>query len=187
MENLFFNNWDRIWRTLIIGVLAYVALVFILRISGKRTLSKMNAFDFIVTIALGSTLATILLSKDTALAEGIVALSLLVFLQFIITWLSVRSKKFQQLIKSTPALLFYRGSFLQHELKKERITQEEINAKLRQKGIEDVRTVDAVVLETDGTLSVIPEIRKETGLSSLNNVINPLEEGKGVHKKNSGT
>jgi uncharacterized membrane protein YcaP (DUF421 family) len=70
---MFFNGWQSLLRTLVVGVLAYVALMVILRLSGNRTLSKMNAFDFIVTIALGSTLATVLLSSDVALAEGVLA------------------------------------------------------------------------------------------------------------------
>ena len=166
MENLFFNDWDKIWRTLIIGVCAYVLLVIVLRISGKRTLSKMNAFDFIITIALGSTLATILLSKDTALAEGVVALSLLVFLQYAITWLSVRSDRFQGIIKSTPTLLLYRGKYLFDTMRKERITKEEIYATLRQRGIEHINDVDGVVLETDGTMSVIPKLEGIGGKAS---------------------
>lgn len=70
MEPMLFSGWENLLRTLVVGVLAYVSLVVFLRISGKRTLSKMNAFDLIVTVALGSTLATVLLSKDVALAEG---------------------------------------------------------------------------------------------------------------------
>lgn len=171
MDNIFFNNWDEIWRTLIASICAYVFLVIILRISGKRTLSKMNAFDFIITIALGSTLATILLSKDTALAEGVLALALLIFFQYTITWLSVRSEKFQEFIKSTPALLLFKGKYLSAALKKERITKEEIDAKLRLKGIEDIREVDAVVLETDGTLSVIQKMQFIEGdASSMSSV-----------------
>jgi len=82
IEHIFFNDWATLLRTLIIGVLAYVSLIFFLRISGKRTLSKMNAFDFVVTVALGSTLATVLLSKGVALAEGSLGFALLVALQF---------------------------------------------------------------------------------------------------------
>ena len=55
MSQIFFDNWETLFRTLIIGVLAYVSLVILLRISGRRTLSKMNAFDMVVTVALGST------------------------------------------------------------------------------------------------------------------------------------
>jgi hypothetical protein len=66
------------------------ALIAVLRWSGKRTLAKMNAFDLIVTVTLGSTLATILLSRDVALLEGLTALVLLVVLQLAASWLSVR-------------------------------------------------------------------------------------------------
>ena len=81
-------------RVVIVGTLAYAALVALLRISGKRTRTKLNAFDLVVTIALGSTLATVLLSNQVSLAEGITALALLIALQFVITWLSVRSPRF---------------------------------------------------------------------------------------------
>jgi uncharacterized membrane protein YcaP (DUF421 family) len=90
-----------------------VALIILLRISGKRTLSKMNAFDFIVTIALGSTLATVLLNKSVSLADGVLALFLLIGLQFLITFFSVRSKRVSKLVKSIPTLLVYKGDLLQ--------------------------------------------------------------------------
>ena len=91
------------------GTLAYVALVLFIRISGKRTLTKLNAFDLVVTVALGSTLATVLLNDSVALAEGVLAMALLIFLQFVITWLSVRSPWFESLVKSEPTLLLHRG------------------------------------------------------------------------------
>ena len=71
MSKLFFDSWDSILRTAVITILAYILMIFFLRISGKRTLSKMNAFDFVVTIALGSTLATVSLSKNVALADSV--------------------------------------------------------------------------------------------------------------------
>src|SRR5690606_23219959 len=80
-EMVFFDSWSGLVRVLVVGTLAYAGLVLLLRITGKRTLSKMNAFDLVVTVALGSTLATVLLSKDVALAEGLLALALLSFLQ----------------------------------------------------------------------------------------------------------
>src|SRR5690606_35713547 len=109
MDKVFFDSWESILRTLIISVLAYGSLVVILRVSGKRTLSKMNAFDLIVTIALGSTLATVLLNKDVALADGVLTFALLISFQYIITYWSARSRKVNKLVKSTPTLLVYRG------------------------------------------------------------------------------
>jgi beta-lactamase regulating signal transducer with metallopeptidase domain len=76
-EQMFFAGAPGVWRTLLVGLCAYVLLILVLRTTGKRTLSKMNAFDLIVTVALGSTLATVILSKDVALAEGVTAFVML--------------------------------------------------------------------------------------------------------------
>ena len=152
---MFFDGWMTLGRTALIGTLAYLALVIMLRVSGKRTLSQMNAFDFIVTVALGSTLATILLSSSVSLARGLLALGLLILLQLIITWLSVRSPAIQRLVKAEPTLLFHRGEFLTGAMKKERVTEQEIRAALRAQGIAAVEEVEAVVLETESSFSVV--------------------------------
>lgn len=161
MKNIFFDSWESIVRTIIITLMAYGFLIFFLRTSGKRTLSKMNAFDLIVTIALGSTLATVMLNKNVALADGVLAFFLLVYLQFIITYLSARSKKFSNIIKSSPTLLVHKGQLLQDVMKKERITEEEVYSILRDKGMSTLEQVDAVVLETDGSMTVMAEIKNE--------------------------
>ena len=158
MEKIFFQNWESIVRTLIITVLAYPTLILMLRISGKRTLSKMNAFDFIVTVALGSCLATVALSKDVAYVDGIFVFFLLIFLQFIITWLSVRVKRIKKLVTDQPTLLFYKGEPLTDVLKKERITMEELFVAARESGTTNFQEIDAIVLETTGTITVIPKI-----------------------------
>jgi hypothetical protein len=152
---MLFDSWTGLGRVLVVGTSAYVALVLILRVSGKRTLSKLNAFDLIVTVALGSTLATVLLSKDVALAEGVLALALLVSLQFAIAWLSVRSQRFQSLVKAEPALLMRQGCFLGAAMRRERITREEVLAAVREHGGGDLSQIEAVVLETDGSLTVV--------------------------------
>ncbi|RSD26675.1 DUF421 domain-containing protein [Mesobacillus subterraneus] len=152
---MFFNSWDAIFRTLIVGVLAYSGLVILLRISGKRTLSKMNAFDLIVTVALGSTLASILLNKNVALMEGLSAFFILIALQYLVAWLSVHSDRFKKLIKSDPQLLFYRGEFLTDKINKERVLEVEILQAARSSGIQSLDDAEAVVLETDGSISVI--------------------------------
>lgn len=152
---MFFDSWFGIVRILIVGVLAYVGLIVWLRVSGKRTLSKWNAFDFIVTIALGSTLATVIISKDVVLIEGLIALVLLIALQFVITRLSVKFDWMENLIKAKPALLFEKGEFLHSVMRKQRVTEGEIRMAIRSKGLGAIEEVEAVVLETDGTFSVI--------------------------------
>lgn len=150
-----FQSWDSIVRVLVTSVAAYAALVFFLRVSGKRTLAKLNAFDLVVTVALGSTLATVILSKDTPLVDGLLALAMLVALQFTVAWLSVRSREFSNLVKNEPALLFYDGRFLDAALRRERVTRDEVLAAARGQGAGELDGLRAVVLETDGTLSVV--------------------------------
>ncbi|MCC2600570.1 DUF421 domain-containing protein [Sphingobacterium sp. FBM7-1] len=157
MENVFFNNWQSILETFLLGLLAYIALIIIVRISGKRTLSQMREFDFIVTVALGSTLATIFLSKDVTLADGIVGLSVLISLQYLLAYLSTRSTKFSRLISSEPTLVFYKGSFLQTALRKERVTEDEVRAVLRSKGVTSIELVEAVVMEVNGQFTVVEQ------------------------------
>jgi uncharacterized membrane protein YcaP (DUF421 family) len=70
VTTVLFSSWADLGRVLVVGPLAYVSLVLFLRVSGKRTLTKLNAFDLVVTSALGSTLATILLSKSVSLPKA---------------------------------------------------------------------------------------------------------------------
>lgn len=155
MERIFFSGWDSLLRILVVGVLAYVVLVAFLRLSGKRTLSKMNAFDLVVTVALGSTLATVLLNKDVALAEGALAFALLIGLQFAVTWSSVRARWIRLLVTGEPRMLLYRGECLPAALRSARVTQDEVRAAVRAAGLPALRDAEAVVLETDGSFSVV--------------------------------
>lgn len=152
---MFFDGWNGLLRVVLVGVPAYLALVVVLRISGKRTLSKMNAFDFVVTIALGSILATILLSSDVALAEGIVALAMLIVLQFIVAWCASRSDAFDSLVKADPVMVFHRGRYLRSVMRRERVTETEILSAVRTANIASMDMVESVVLETAGEFSIV--------------------------------
>ncbi|MDD5233067.1 MAG: DUF421 domain-containing protein [Syntrophales bacterium] len=166
---MFWSGQWVLFRTAVIGILIYALLVLFLRISGKRTLSKMNAFDFVITVAIGSTLASVITSRETRLDQGALAILLLVGMQYVITWLSVRSDRFQSLIKAEPALLLFRGKCLKENMKRERVLRTEIEAALREQGISSVEETFAVVLETDGSFSIIS--RKGATDSAMSGVI----------------
>ncbi|MFP4384644.1 MAG: DUF421 domain-containing protein, partial [Spirochaetia bacterium] len=145
--------------------------VFLLRISGKRTLSKMNAFDFVVTISLGSTLATVCLNKNITLAEGGAVFFTLIFLQYLLAWASTRIPLLKRMITSKPTMLLYKGKILQTQLRRARISQEELNLAVRQKGIGSFDEIEVVVMETTGNITVIPKI--ESGeLATLEDIEN---------------
>lgn len=152
---MYFDDWTGLARVVLVGVPAYVALMVLLRASGKRTLSKMNAFDFIVTIALGSTLATVLTSNSVALTEGVLALGLLIGLQFVVAWSASRSEEVDRLVKAEPVMVFHRGRFLHAAMRRERVTESEILAAVREANLSSTSDVEAVVLETAGEFSVV--------------------------------
>jgi uncharacterized membrane protein YcaP (DUF421 family) len=152
---MFFENWTGILRVAMVGSLAYIGLVVLLRVSGKRTLSKLNAFDLVVTVALGSTLSGVLLDKNVALLEGLVGFGILILGQYVVTALSVRSARFQRFVKAEPRLLVYRGRLLRDALREERVTDAEIAAVVREQGLSALEDVDALVLETDGSFDVV--------------------------------
>ncbi len=179
---MWFDSWDSVFNIIITGIICFSGLVILLRVAGKRTLTKMNAFDFVMTISIGSVLATAITSKDTSIVDGMTALAILIFMQYIIAWLAVRSDKFESLIKSRPAILFYDGEYRENEMKKERITKVEIMAAFRNNGYSDQNQIHLVLLETDGEMSVIPKgnekDRKYGALKTAESDFEPLETSK---------
>lgn len=154
---MWFDTWGDLGRVLVVAPLAYAVLVVVLRISGARTLSKLNAFDLVVTVALGSTLATVLLNTSVTLAEGVLALVALVVLQLVVSASSVRWRVVERLVKSDPVLLYRRG-FLRGPMRRARVAEDEMRQAARGTGKGSLEDVAAIVLETDGTLSVLSSV-----------------------------
>lgn len=109
-----------------------------------------------VTVALGSTLATILLSTDVSWSEGAVALVLLVALQFVVAWTTTRWPATRSALTSAPTLLVLHGEILEEVLGEHRVSPGELRQAVQASGSGDLSQVGAVVLESDGTLSVVP-------------------------------
>ena len=153
---MWFDSGSDLIRILVIGVLSYLTVVVVLRLTGKRTLSQLNAFDFIVTVALGSTLATIMLSTDVSFSEGVLALALLAGLQLVVALLSSRVSPVRSFFTSSPALLVRDGEILHRALTANRLGEPAIRQAIRMQGLGGLDRVAAVVLEPNGTLSVVP-------------------------------
>ena len=156
----FWNGFEPLLRIVVVGTLTYIGIILVLRVSGKRTLLSMNAFDFIITIAMGSAFGRILTAKQVSLAEALVTFVLLVGLQFIITWLETRSEKFASFVTGNPTLLYYQGQFLERAMKKQRVRKAEMLAAARAKKLENMNQVEAIILETSGSLAVIKKSKK---------------------------
>jgi uncharacterized membrane protein YcaP (DUF421 family) len=150
----FFDGWYDVRRTVTLSVMGFASMIIMLRVSGKRTLSKLNVFDFVFVVAVGSVFAATIIEKDVTLVEGLSGLATLIIIQVILAQLAARSETADRIINGRPALLFEHGEFIHRALKKERVTEEEIRGAIREEGVKRVEDVDAVVMENDGSLSV---------------------------------
>src|SRR5690606_1308063 len=154
MEKYLINDVSRLYHIAIVASISYVVLFTFIRIAGKRSLAKLNAFDFIVTITLGSTLSSMILAQ-VPIAEGAVALATILFLQFILAKAAKDSKTMEKVINSSPTILFYDGKFLRDNMAKEIVTEEEIYSQIRKFRIERISDVKAVIMELTGELTVV--------------------------------
>ena len=152
---MWFDDWQSIWRAVGLGLAAYALLVLFLRVGGKRTLAKLNAFDFVVTVAIGSILANILTGTSLTLAQGVAALAFLVVMQTLISWASVKWDGVQGLFRACPRFLLRDGKIDEAALAAERVTRGDLLQVIRDGGFARIEDVGAVVLEADGTFNIL--------------------------------
>jgi uncharacterized membrane protein YcaP (DUF421 family) len=154
-SDYFFKGWEPLIRILVVGTAFYFILMVMLRITGKRSLSRFDAFDFTITMAIGSIFGRVAIDEKVSLAEAVLAAALLVSLQFVLSWLAVRSSWVRKAICAEPTLLFYQGMYQRAAMKKERVTEEEIRGAMHEHGINDESQAEAVILGSNGKLAVV--------------------------------
>jgi uncharacterized membrane protein YcaP (DUF421 family) len=153
--SMWWNGWSGTGRVVLDAVFVYAAVILVLRVTGKRTLAKLNAFDFVVTVALGSVLAAVITAEDVPLANGIVAIALLAALQYLVALVSSRWPRLHHVVTSEPVVLVRDGKVVHDAARDNRISPDELAAAVRKRGVSDFRDVSALVLETDGTFSLL--------------------------------
>ena len=154
-DAIFFDGWDGLAQVAVVAPLVYVAVVVAIRLSGKRTTGQMNNFDWIVTVAIGSIMASGIVIEKVSLAEALLAIGLLIGMQWVLTKLVFESDRVARVVKSRPRLLVEEGEMRREAIAAERVTEDEIHAALRQAGIASVRRVRWMALENDGNFSVV--------------------------------
>lgn len=154
---MFFESWSEIARIVTTTLIIYPFLILATHLLGKRSFAKMNNFDWIITVAAGSILGSAILLKDVVIVEVLVAVSLLLFLQYLLTWISAHFSAFDKVVKTAPQLVFFDGEYIEAAMKDTRLTSTEVEASVRKAGFGDLSKVMAVVFEADGELSIVPK------------------------------
>ena len=150
------SSWGEVARVIFVSVAVYAFVIASHRLVGNRAASQMNNFDWIVTVAMGAITGSTILSQGVSLIEGLLAVTTLLGLQYAVTRAAVRWPSFRRAVQAGPRLLYYEGVALKDAMKEERIMESEILRAARDAGNRSLSEVAAVVLEADGTLSVIP-------------------------------
>lgn len=132
----------------------YATIIIFTRIAGKRSFSKMSSFDFAITIAIGSVIASTIVSKSVSLLQGMTALLAIYFLQLITAQLR-KLPFFEKMIDNKPMLIMKDGIVLHKNLKKALMTESDLQAKLREANVIQLSEVKAVIFETTGDVSVL--------------------------------
>lgn len=166
-RDMFVGGAASMVRTVLAAILVYAAAVIVLRVAGKRAIAKLSAFDFVITIALGSVIATTVLSRETPIVNGALGLVVLLALQRALSFATTRWRVVRGIVESRPRLLVHRGRLLEEALHEEHVGEDEVRAALRRHGIGRITDVEAVVLETDGSISVIAEASDDTALCDV--------------------
>lgn len=146
---------DEVVRVLVVAPAAYVAVVLALRVGGPRTLAKLNAFDMVVTVAIGSILASTVTTSGPGLIVGVLGLCLLLMLQVALSWWTAHHPRRDGAVRAEPVLLVRDGVLLEGAVRRARLTPQEVRQAVRSGGFGGLDAVAAVCLESDGTLSVI--------------------------------
>ena len=154
MEKWFAFNEMNLIAIVLTTIGIYIAIILYTRLAGKRSFSKMSSFDFAMTVAVGSMIATTVLSKSVSLWEGVIGLAAVYILQISVALLR-RFSVVQKIVDNPPLLLMDGTTILHDNLKKARVTEEDLRSKLREANVIRLEEVRAVIFEATGDISVM--------------------------------
>jgi len=154
MKELFNTSWETVMLISASAIGIYLAIILLTRIIGKRSFSKMSSFDFAMTVAVGSIVATTILSSSVKLIEGLVGLTMVYVLQISIA-LARRNKTVQNIVDNSPLLLMDGEKIISSNLRKARVTEGDLRSKLREANVTQLSQFKAVIFETTGDISVL--------------------------------
>ncbi|MFW8592630.1 DUF421 domain-containing protein [Cribrihabitans neustonicus] len=147
---------DTILRGAMLSTAAAAWIVFLVRIVGLRAFSKLTAFDFVVTIAVGSLLAGASQAETwSAFLQSVIAITALMGAQYAAERLKLRYDRVEAAVQNRPVLLMRDGKFIPQALAETRVTEADLRGKLRDANVLSLEKVRAVVLETTGSISVL--------------------------------
>jgi uncharacterized membrane protein YcaP (DUF421 family) len=184
---MFFDSWADIGRVVAASATVFVLIVALLRIVGQQALAKMSGYDVVVTVTLGSIVASVAVTKGITVSEGLAALVTLLVLQETMRWFQARYLKAHHLVREPPRVMLWDGQLLEDRLQESSVSADEIRAAVRRMGLRSFGDVQLVVLENDGQWSVIPRSAPAGDDSALLGLPIPDQSGRSAAESDAPT
>jgi uncharacterized membrane protein YcaP (DUF421 family) len=144
--------------TIIKGAVIYIFLLFIFRISGKRTLYDATLFDFVLLLIIAETTQQALLGDDFSLTNGLLLITTLIILDIILSLLKQKFKPFGKIVDGSPLIIMDKGQLLRDRMQKERVDETDILDSARElHGLERLDQIKYAILERNGKITIIPQ------------------------------
>ncbi|MFN2526972.1 MAG: DUF421 domain-containing protein [Actinomycetota bacterium] len=136
--------------------LVYAGVLIGLRVAGKRELGQMTVFDLVVVLLIANAVQNAMTGPDFSVQGGLIAAGILLVLNRFIASLRLHSESWGRLLEGMPSVLVQDGHFLEPRLRKEGLERSQIEMAMREHGIASIENVRLAVLETDGSISIVP-------------------------------
>jgi uncharacterized membrane protein YcaP (DUF421 family) len=137
------------------SIVLYAFIVFVMRVIGRRELSSMTPFDLVLLIVLGDAIQQGLTQDDYSVTGAVLAVATIATLQIFTSYLSFRSKRARTVLEGAPLVLIDHGEIVQQNLKRERMTEDEVAEEMRQQQIASLDDVEWAIIEVNGAISFI--------------------------------
>lgn len=139
------------------GVVIYFFILIIFRFSGKKTLSEATTFDFVLLLIISEVTQAAMIGNDYSITASIVLITTLVSIDFLVNQIKLRSKKISKVVEGLPLIVVEKGKPLKERMRLAKVEEEDVLQSARKSfGITNLHDIDYAVLETDGTISIIP-------------------------------
>jgi uncharacterized membrane protein YcaP (DUF421 family) len=151
-----FDNQVDLLEIVARAAIVYFAILVGLRIGGKREIGQMTAFDLVVILLIANAVQNAMVGSDVSVTGGLVAALVLLILNFGLGFARERVPFLRRAVQGEPTLLVSRGKFLEPNLRREGIDDDLVMMAIREHGIGELKDVEMAVLETDGSISIVP-------------------------------
>jgi len=153
-------NFDKSIAIIFSSIIVYLFLVIAIRLFGKKEIAQLSISDLVFILLISNAVQNAMVANDSSLTGGLIAASSLFLINMIFKFVTYKSKKVSELVEGDPVMLIHEGNVIEENLKKQRITMDELEASVREHGVKDISAVNLAVLEVDGNISILSDSYK---------------------------